>query len=116
MCDLFPGLRRELADDEDHDLSHVGSAARELVLVGATLRLGKRDDAECALVVWHDDRSDDASAEPTCVEFSFKYGDDDEDYRGSVARDAHDVLQVLNRELAEWVHPNPVTKTAFVYG
>jgi hypothetical protein len=31
---------------------------------------------------------------PICVEFSFKYGDNDEDYRGTVARDAHDALQV----------------------
>ena len=29
------------------------------------------------------------------IEFSFKYGDDQEDYRGSVAQDAFEVLNVL---------------------
>ena len=41
----------------DDELTDVGSfCARELVLVGAALQLGKRDvEAECAIVVWHDD-------------------------------------------------------------
>jgi hypothetical protein len=52
---------------------------------------------------------------PVCVEFSFKYGQDDEDYRGSVTRDAHEVLQALSANLPDWVHPEPRTKTAFVY-
>jgi hypothetical protein len=76
--------------------------------------LGKRDAAaECAMVIWHHD--DDASTPPVCVEFSYKYGDDDEDYRGSVARDAHDVLRAVATMLPDWVHPEPATKTAFVY-
>ena len=41
--------------------------------------------------------------------------DDEEDYRGTVTRDAHDVLHVLHTSLSEWVHPEPRTKTAFVY-
>ena len=49
------------------------------------------------MVIWHDD--DDVTTPPVCVEFSFKYGDDDEDYRGSVTRDAHDVLQALHTKL-----------------
>jgi hypothetical protein len=65
------------------------------------------------MVIWHDD--DDPDTPPVCVEFSFKYENEDEDYRGSVARDAHDVLQVLGTRLTDWVHPEPVTKTAFVY-
>jgi hypothetical protein len=113
---MFPGLERELRDPEDFELADVGSAARELVLVGAGVLLGKRDaEAECAMVFWHDDDIGDESV-PKCVEFSFKYGDDEEDYRGSVARDAHDVLHALSDQLPQWVHPNPVTKTALVYG
>ena len=117
MFRLFPGLERELNDPEDFELADVGGfAARELVLVGATLLLGKRDvEAECAMVFWHDGSDEDAVA-PACVEFSFKYGDDEEDYRGSVARDAHDVLKALSEKLPKWVHPTPVTKTALVYG
>jgi hypothetical protein len=116
VVELFPGLADELTDLEDRELIDVSSfCARELVLVGARLLLGKRDaEAECALVLWHDDGKDDAS--PVCVEFSFKYGDDEEDYRGSVARDAHDVLKALHEQLPEWAHPEPRTKTALVYG
>jgi hypothetical protein len=116
VMDLFPGLVDELEDLDSGDLAVIRDfCARELVLVGASVLLGKRDiEAECAMVVWHDD--DDPETPPVCVEFSFKYEDEEEDYRGSVARDAYDVLQVLGSELSEWVHPEPVTKTAFVYG
>ena len=113
---LFPGLAREVQDIDDVELTVVRAfCARELVLVGASLLLGRQDiEAECALVVWHDD--DDPATPPVCVEFSFKYGDDDEDYRGTVTRDAHDVLQTMAEQLPLWVHPKPITKTAFVYG
>jgi hypothetical protein len=117
VVDLFPGLAHAVRDlDGASELSVVRTfCARELVLVGASLLLGKQDiEAECALVVWHDD--DDLATPPVCVEFSFKYGDDDEDYRGTVTSDAHDVLQTLNEQLQRWVHPEPRTKTAFVYG
>jgi hypothetical protein len=116
MLDLFPGARDELRGVDAGELGVVRTfCARELVLVGASVLLGKRDiEAECAMVVWHDD--DDLATPPVCVEFSFKYGDDQEDYKGSVARDAHDVLQTLRSELSAWVHPEPQTKTAFVYG
>ena len=116
LADLFPGLTDELGDvDLDGELTVVGDfCARELVLVGASLLLGKRDiGAECAMVIWHDD--DDVTTPPVCVEFSFKYGDADEDYRGSVTRDAHDVLGALHENLPEWVDPAPRTKTAFVF-
>ncbi len=116
VADLFPGLADELRHlDASGDLAVVRAfCARELVLVGAAVLLGQRDiDAECAMVVWHDD--DDPATPPVCVEFSFKYANEDEDYRGSVARDAHDVLLALNTNLTEWVDPQPTTKTAFVY-
>jgi hypothetical protein len=116
VVELFPGLADELRGvDEDGELAVVSDfCARELVLVGAAVLLGKRDiEAECAMVIWHDD--DDDTTPPVCVEFSFKYGDEDEDYRGTVARDAHDVLQALYTGLPEWVDPEPKTKTAFVY-
>ena len=63
------------------------------------------------MVLWHDD--DDDTTPPVAVEFSFKYGSDEEDYQGSVTRDAFDVLDTLFRKLPDWVHPNPTTKTAF---
>ena len=77
-----PG-RRATARRRVGDLAVVRDfCARELVLVGAAVLLGKSDiDAECAMVVWHDD--DDPATPPVCVEFSFKYANEDEDYRGS---------------------------------
>jgi hypothetical protein len=117
VVELFPGLKGELRDVEaDGELTLVRVfCARELVLVGAFLLLGRRDiEAKCAMVIWHDAQANQST--PVCVEFSFKYGDDDEDYQGTVTRDAHDVLQTLNAELKAWVHPDPKTKTALVYG
>jgi hypothetical protein len=64
------------------------------------------------MIIWHDDI---AAGPPACIEFSYRYGDNDEDYRGSVARDAHDLLGALQTDLSKWVDPNPRTKTAFVY-
>lgn len=57
----------------------------------------------------------ESSTPPVCVEFSFKYGNDDEDYSGTVARDAHDVLEAIHTKLPDWVHPEPVTRTTFIY-
>ncbi|MDQ1248294.1 MAG: hypothetical protein QG597_2666 [Actinomycetota bacterium] len=116
VADLFPGLAEELDEIPDVPLVLVSDfVAREVVLEGAQLLLGKRDiAAECALVVWYDEGEQDTT--PVVVEFSFKYGDDQEDYRGSVARDAYEVLEVLQHGLGDWVDPNPRTKTTFVYG
>ena len=115
VVDLFPGHGDKLPDDAKGDLAVVSDfCARELVLVGANVLLGKRDiAAECAMVIWHDDDNDETP--PVCVEFSFKYEDDDEDYKGTVTEDAHAVLGALHKKMPEWVHPEPVTKTAFVY-
>jgi hypothetical protein len=117
VVELFPGCSDHLRGIRSGDpIAIVGEfTARELVLEGGSLLLGKRDaEAECAMVIWHDD--DDPATPPVCAEFSFKYGGEDEDYRGSVARDAHDVLSLLHTDLPDWAHSEPKTKTAFVYG
>jgi hypothetical protein len=116
VANLFPGLPEALDDlPTDRPLVLVGDfVGHEVVLEGATLLLGKRDiEAECALVVWYDHGADDTT--PVVAEFSFKYGDDQEDYRGSVARDAYEILKVLEGGLDGWVDPDSRTKTAFVY-
>ena len=113
---LFPGLAEAL-DDLPHDDPLVlvkDFVGREVVLEGAVLHLGSRDiEAECALVVWYDEVEGDTT--PVVVEFSFKYGDDEEQYRSSVAKDAYTVLGLLQNGLSAWVDPQPRTKTAFVY-
>jgi hypothetical protein len=113
---LFPGLDEAL-QDLPHDAPLVlvkDFVGREVVLEGASLLLGSRDlAAECALVAWYDEGEEDTT--PVVVEFSFKYGDEEEQYRASVAKDAYAILGLLQNGLADWVDPDPRTKTAFVY-
>lgn len=116
VAELFPGLPDDLKElPKDTPLVLVSDfVGQEIVLEGASLLLGKKDVAcECALVVWYDEGTQDTT--PVVVEFSFKYGDESEDYRGSVARDAYAVLGLLQNSMTDWVDSNPVTKTAFVY-
>lgn len=116
VADLFPGLPDAIEGlPHDEELVLVRDfTAREVVLEGASLLLGKRDIlAECAMVAWYDEGEEDTT--PVVIEFSFKYGDDQEDYRGSVAREAYEVLGALQEGLADWVEAKPRTKTSFVY-
>ena len=89
--------------------------ARELVLAGANLQIGKtpRVDAECGLIVWYDDNG--ARDKPVAVEFSYRYGNKDEEYGGGVTRRAFETFDALQSKLTAWVDPKPRTKTAFVY-
>jgi len=115
---LYPGTSEKLEQPEDAAIEVVRAfTARELVLAGAELELGRSNDvkAECALIVWYDDGAPAESESPVFVEFSFKYGDADEDFGGGPARRAYDTLDVLHG-LTDWVDPNSRTKTAFVYG
>jgi len=116
VADLFPGLADALDDlPSGRPLVLVRDfVGREIVLEGATIALGRQNvEAECALVAWYDEGETDTT--PVVVEFSFKYGDDTEEYRASVARDAYAILGVLQDGLGDWVDPHPVTKTAFVF-
>ena len=114
---LFPGIASRV--DGFRDDTRVGAVggfkARELVLTGATLRVGKtpKVDAECALIVWYDAKK--AATAPVAVELSYRYGDKDEEYGGGATRRAFDVFSVLQSKLGRWVDPKPRTKTAFVY-
>ena len=89
-------------------------SAHETVFVGADVLLGADQlPAACAIVVWHDD--DDPSTPPVAVEFSFKYGNHDEEYDGSLALAAFDFLRFLHTDLPAWVNPKAQTKTGLVY-
>jgi hypothetical protein len=116
VADLFPGLAEAL-DELPHDAPLIlvkDFIGREIVLDGALLMLGSRDiEAECAFVVWYDEGEHDTT--PVVAEFSFKYGDEEEGYRASVASDAFAILRLLDSGLGDWVDPNSQTKTAFVY-
>lgn len=117
-AELCPGLEPQLDEfDEDEEILPVGRfTARELVVEGAGFQIGKDRDVvtECALVVWYD--ADGSDEDPEVVEFSYKYGDDDERYRGVPAGRAHDVLMLLQGErFLSWVDTASKTKTGFVY-
>jgi hypothetical protein len=114
---LYPGLEAEFDEyDGDEDIFVVGEfTAREKVIEGADFQIGEdpKVEAECALVVWYDLDGDET--DPEVVEFSYKYGDDEEQYRGAPARRAHDVLMMLQQAFGSWVDPASKTKTGFVY-
>ena len=118
LARLFPDIRDRIDNfEDDRALVAVnGFTAREVVVSGAELQLGKKPkvDADSALIVWYDDDGD--SGKPVAVEFSYRYGDKEERYEGSTARRAFDVFNVLQGKLGTWVDPKSRTKTAFVYG
>jgi hypothetical protein len=115
---LFPDLVDRLPGSlDDARLTAVnGFTARELVVAGASLQLGKarKRAAECALIVWHDHRS--RQERPVAVEFSYRYGNKNEKYDGPTSLRAFQVFEVLQTRLARWVDPRSRTKTALVYG
>jgi hypothetical protein len=77
---------------------------------------------ETCCCLWRDQkRRNEAHAagdrhRPEVVEFSFRYGDDDEGYEGSAVLRAYEIFQSLQAPaLADWVDPKGTTKTAFAY-
>jgi hypothetical protein len=113
---LFPDLSKRLGDVDGRLALRVVNdfTARELVITGATVRIGKTVEIECALIVWYDHHG--SATEPVAVEFSYRYGHAKGKYGNKVARRAFDIFERLQHELTGWIDPNPRTKTAFVYG
>jgi hypothetical protein len=113
---LFPDIAKHLdPHGEDRPLVRVNDfTAQELVIAGARFQVGKtpKVDAESGLIVWYRDGRPGA---PVAVEFSYRYGNDREEYESATARRAFDVFNIL-QQLTLWVDPNSTTKTAFVYG
>lgn len=114
---LFPGLNEELEDCQGSDpLQVVGNfTAYELVLSGASFQIRRepREEAECALVLWYDQGTQDKT--PVVAEFSYKYGDAEERYSSKAARRAYGVFETL-QGMEDWLDTDSQTKTAYVYG
>jgi hypothetical protein len=114
---LYPGLRSSLTGfTADEPLTLVDNfTAREVVIAGSGLHLGKKFNvsASCVLVIWydHDSRGDT----PVVAEFSFKYGDNREAYGGGTVRRAYEAFRLMQTELDEWTDRESKTKTACVY-
>ena len=111
---MFPSLSRRLDDsDGTRELSAIGGfTARELVITGSTLQIGRKPkiEAECALIVWYDDAN---VGDTQAVEFSYRYGNQKGQYAGGPARRAFAVFKAL-QSLNAWIDPHPRTKTRFV--
>ena len=114
---LFPDLAKRMDDAGDGEpLRPVNNfTAREVVIDGATMQIGKtpRMDTEWALIVWYDANGN--SEKPVAVELSYRYGDKDEEYGGGLTRRACNVFDTIQSRLKRWVDPKPMTKTAFVF-
>ena len=114
---LFPDLAKRLDNAGDAEPLRVVNnfTAREVVINGATMQIGKSPyvEAEWALIVWYDAHGE--GGKPVAVELSYRYGDKDEEYGGGVTRRASDVFDAIQSKLELWVDPNPMTKTAFVF-
>ena len=120
---LFPHIKEGLGGcDPETTVTPVGNyKARELVIDGSDFQLGEdpKVEAECAIVVWHDHAG--GETDPEVVEFSFRYKNDDDEgefieaYATEVVRRAYAVFQILQDTMGEWVDPQSLTKTAFVY-
>ena len=115
---LFPGLEADMRRrDRDEEVVLVNDfTARELVLQGAKIKLSKKPKvhADCALIVWY--RGEREASQPVAVEFSFRYGDDDEQYSGELAAQAFASFAAMQRDLKQWLSSTSLTKTALVYG
>jgi hypothetical protein len=115
---LFPDIADRLEDFRGKEAIGIVNdfTARELVLANARLVLCEAPsvEADCAQIAWYPDRA--GARGPVAVEFSFRYGDRDEDYDGAVARAAHRVFTGLQTGLKDWVDLKGKTKTRFVYG
>ena len=115
---LFPNIVERLDGfSDDEAIGAVNDfSARELVLTGGSMRIGKnpKTDAGCALIVWYNEGN--RRDTPCAVEFSYRYGDEREAYDGTAARRAGDVFDMLNRNFTDWVDSKSRTKTNVAYG
>ena len=114
---LFPDVAKRMEDaDDSKPLRTVNDfTAREVVIDGATMQIGKTPNikAEWALIIWYDTHG--KSERPVAAELSYRYGDKSEEYGGGAARRASDVFNAIQSRLQRWVDPHPMTKTAFVF-
>jgi hypothetical protein len=114
---LYPDLPDKLISYiAGEEIKKVGITIRELVIKGAKFQVRRepRLDSKCALIVWYDNNGDEKT--PVAVEFSFRYGDENEDYTRKMVQRAYDVFQVLQEKLTSWVDAEAETKTAYIYG
>ncbi len=117
IAKLYPGLSNELdkySEDKKIFVVH-DPVIQEIVITGATITVCNDPliNAECALIVWYD--SEAFKSDPIIVEFSFRYGDEKEDYNREAAQTAFDLFILIQEEMTSWIDKKGATKTGFVF-
>jgi hypothetical protein len=114
---LFPDFKKRLPGyrDDERIVPVGGFTVSELVVTGADFEIRKepKREAECALIAWYN--ANGKANEPAVVEFSFRYGDKEEEYDGETAQRAFDVFGRLQNLSEDWIDSEGPTKTAFIY-
>ena len=82
--------------------------AFERVYKGPKLRV-ENEKATVALILW----SNGSKGRPLVAEFSFRYGEKDENYSAAVAASAKRFYETMQR--LDWCRPDGMTKTQYVY-
>jgi len=116
VASAFPRLGKIGDLRSDAILEEVGKCrVHEMVATGARLRMARTPklDAECALIVWYRTDADDQT--PLAAEFSYRYRDEQEAYRGTGVLHAFGIFRALQSDFSEWLDPESRTKTAVMY-
>ena len=117
VAGLYPGLPEEIDGfTASVPLETVGDGfiAWELVVKGTSFQVRKDPEvmAECSLTLWYDEEQ---AKRPVVAEFSFKYEGDEDKFSGKMSRRAYDAYLAIQDNLKDWVAPDSLTKTAYVY-
>lgn len=114
---LYPSLRAELGKfSKLEKLQPVNKVAvQEVVITGTEINICKRPlvNAECALIVWYEKEA--FKKDPVIVEFSFRYGNKQEQYDRKSAQKAYDLFLMIQEQLKPWIAKESTTKTAFLF-
>ncbi|MBD2415430.1 hypothetical protein FACHB389_18850 [Nostoc calcicola FACHB-389] len=113
---LYPDLQDKLSPLQlEDEIKIIGFSIRELVIKGGKFQIRKdpKLNSQCALIFWYEKEKNEDK--PIAVEFSFKYGDENENYTRKMAQRAYDVFQILEKQLTDWVDLESDTKTAYIY-
>ena len=110
---IFPGLAKVYRDGDltpGHTRLYPVNAMTiyERVLKGPKLNL-EGTEAQVAVILW----SIGESGRPMVAEFSFRYGDKQENYTGATAKKSKQLFESLQK--LDWFLPEGKTKTQFAY-
>ena len=114
---LYPHFKEQVKPfNKQERVILVGNfTAREKLITGAEflIRNHPKRYAECALILWYNNEVREEG--PLLAEFSFKYEDGKENYTRKMTLRAYEIFLRLQNNLADWISPQSVTKTSYLY-